>query len=253
MDFLNIRVGPYPALLSIWDLNLTLGAPCLGKPGLDLLLPLDKVELLLQSKNEKQPLFSAIHYFAMSDATVPRKLKPRLLLAKRYLGKHTSSITLDACRTTAIFGTGIKGTQLQERIINKSNFNSLEMSPGCVVGDRNIVEFYESIKYEDNSLMEDFWMLLNDEDVAKWFDIYNLIMEEDSQFTLEFDEQDVAGSIDVAKQMTNIISVDRKIFDFWKNFKSGERVQNKRLTASAGRREANRQMFTTQKHVKRAA
>ncbi len=213
--------------------NIRLGVPCLENQEIDLLLPLDTIEQLLQAKHNNLPLFNSIHFFGLSDVSAKNKLNPRLLLANMYLGHNEGFASLDACRTTALFGTGRKGTATQKQIEKEEakvvEHTSVELSKvfrteddeDFTESDREHLEALDTFdKEEIEQYMLKFWDLLSDdeatEEVEAWFNIYNELVKEDGvTYQLEFDSSDSFESVYRAKQFVDTIHVQNLIEQRW--------------------------------------
>ncbi|MEZ8733893.1 hypothetical protein [Vibrio sp. 10N.239.312.D08] len=242
--------------------NIRLGVPCLEKTGLDLMLPHETIESLFNAKRsvpsptaknpdkiKKVPLFSSVHYFGLSDATAPSKIKPRLQLAEMYFGLNTNSVTLDACRTTALFGRGRKGSLLQNELIKESDKNVIK-----------VVDYHHEVQYDTGAeiWMEDFWALLDDEDntesINAWYEIVNHLYDDSTYFTssIAFDEHDLEGSIERAWAIFAEPLADRDLFERWRamnlaSFKYAKEI-NLKLTPVQARRLAICKIFTDLKN-----
>ncbi|ENY5205596.1 hypothetical protein ACEZNP_001609 [Vibrio parahaemolyticus] len=252
------------------DYRIRLGVPCLENE-LDLLLPLDVIESLLQAKHNDKPLFASMHYFGLSDVSHKNKLHPRLLLAKMYLGQTDNSISLDACRTTALFGRGRKGDMLQKHIQDnepkisrklKINVYQAFLSPDDedyqpeLDGDTyNDLDTFDSNEVEQ--YMCNFWALLDDvedaESIEAWFAIYGKLTENEGyDYVLNFDSDDIEGCIDVATRFVFTHSALRKIEQLWYDLFEAPRSPDVeyvrtevRLTATEARRRAIFKLFQT--------
>lgn len=84
--------------------NIRVGIPCLTKHDCDFALSTAQIDALLSAKRSNgEKAVSKVHYFGMSDSTSKEKLQCRLTLARLH-GLSGEAVSLDACRTLALFG-----------------------------------------------------------------------------------------------------------------------------------------------------
>ncbi|PMK78593.1 hypothetical protein BCT94_05770 [Vibrio breoganii] len=193
--------------------NLRLGIPCLKKKGLDLVLPLDDIERLLALKHPTRatPLFSKVHFFGMSEATSDGKLQPRLLLAKMY-GLDGAAVSLDCCRTTALFGENRAGANLADDLaaahLKKQVVNS-------ALFDAHNYDFeHLSTGSGQPFFTQQFYDLINEAEIFDFLCLYNEIMADNHNYQLpEFEMGEETEAMEMAWQMIGMRPVDNYIFE----------------------------------------
>ncbi|WP_281188862.1 hypothetical protein [Vibrio harveyi] len=202
--------------------NIRLGIPSLTKPKLDLALSTEDIDRLLSIKNPRKPnkpLFNKIHFFGMSESSSKEKLGSRMLLAALH-GIDGNNLSLDCCRTTALFGynkTSLrKGSQialeisqqhLQKQVVNSSEYQRHTFHE----------EFNNPVK--EPFVTQYFYDMINEIEIFDFICLYNEVMEDSPSFkiTHKFVVGEEQEAVELAWQMTSTRVVDQYIFERLKN------------------------------------
>ncbi|ELP6119496.1 TPA: hypothetical protein I7730_00130 [Vibrio vulnificus] len=228
--------------------GIRLGVPCLTKKDLDFALSVKDIDALLSLKNPKHDgvsLFEKAHFFGMSEATGKMKLQPRLLIAKL----HGIDLSVDCCRTTAVFGktkSGFrKGTvatmQIEENHIKKQvvsseayNLHTFEVENGTQP---------QSVGFEFKHLTD----MINSDEVFMFIELFNALIAETEHYLILDVFDDADDAIEACREMVLQPDVEYLITSQigevdWKKFKA-KLVINHELESEEERKEGLRDLI----------
>lgn len=156
--------------------NVRVGIPCLQKgKALDFCLEPNDIETIFRQKHPKTglPLFERCHYFGLSDASSAMKLKLRLGLANLY----GLNATLDATRTTALFGNGESNLRKGDIVAKALNQEHMQGQIDCW---NNKYDRYSSADENRSGsspfVTSEFYDMLNEQDILDWWEMYDSLM-----------------------------------------------------------------------------
>nr|CAH7372065.1 conserved hypothetical protein [Vibrio chagasii] len=228
--------------------GIRLGVPCLTKKDLDFALSVKDIDTLLSLKNPKfdgVPLFEKVHFFGMSEATGKMKLQPRLLTAKL----HGVELSVDCCRTTAVFGktkNGYRKGTVATMQIEKDHLKEQVESSEVYMSHTFEVENGtnpQSVGFEFKHLTD----MINGDEVFMFVELFNALIAETEHYLIldEFDDTDEA--IDACNAMIVQPDVEYIVMSQiggvdWNKFKTRV-VLNHELECKEARKEGLRDLI----------
>ncbi len=235
--------------------NIRVGIPCLTKKDCNLALSLSQIDALLSVKKPNgDKAVKKIHFFGMSDSTKNEKLNCRLTLARLH-GLHGDAISLDACRTAAIFGYTSSGLRKgsQEEVRLKTEHERKQVISSTMFQSHS----YKAEQRCENSwgfVTQDLYDLINEDDIHLFWLAYNEAMKAHPSLLInaDFSESEVDDSMELAWQITSQRTVDELLFESLKDAKWNKFSYLLNVTAlatSEARFEAIRNLFKTERPV----
>ncbi|MCG9579081.1 hypothetical protein L1D14_23040 [Vibrio tubiashii] len=197
--------------------NIRLGIPCLKDKEKDLTLPLHDIDTLLSLKSPKhsgEMLFRKVHMLGMSEATPKAKLQPRLKLAELY----NVTLSLDACRTKAVFGKttngGLRKGSAIEAQLEEDHVKAQVVSHSKFLEHNFEVESYGSEPF----VSQDLYEMINEEEIFDFIVLYNQLLQSYPQAQLPtFEKGEEQEAIEMAWNHLSIGTVERQLFEALKN------------------------------------
>ncbi len=233
-----------------YSTKVRIGIPCLKKKDLDLALSVEDIERLLSIKHPKDPkrkLITKLHFFGLSEASGKVKRESRLLVASLY-GLTDSDVSMDCCRTTAVFGksgaTNLRvGSQLEQDI-------ATEHVKAQVVASHSFADEFYAPEGEPFATAK-FYEMINEFEIFDFICLYNEVMADNPMLRIdhEFVQGDEVEAMELAWQLTSVKAVDVYIYDKLKdmNWRSFTHMCKnlKELPPNEVRFEAIKRLFKT--------
>ncbi len=198
--------------------KIRLGIPCLVQPrkNINLALTESQIDTLLSLKHPKGgKLFQKLHFFGMSDVTPKLKLNTRLRLAQLH-GYSGEEVTLDCCRTTALFGSQSSGLRKGSFLVKeKVDLHAKEavLSHDVFIQHSYRKEFFQS--ESEPVCTVDLYNLINRDEVHLFWEMFNELMKDLPMLQMHhvFLPGEEEESMSMAWDLTSTQLVDRHLFE----------------------------------------
>lgn len=235
--------------------NIRVGIPCLTKHDCDFALSTAQIDALLSAKRANgEKAVSQVHFFGMSDSTSKEKLQCRLTLARLH-GLSGEAVSLDACRTLALFGytkNGLRKGSKEERRLQTEHEKKQATNSQMFVSHSYKAE--QLCKKSSGFITQDLYDLINEDEVALFWLAYNEAMKDHPALLVDasFDASEVSESMELAWQVTSQRTVDELLFESLKQSKWKDFTYLLDITAMESREarfESIRNIFKTDQQV----
>ncbi len=201
--------------------NIRLGVPCLKNKKVDLMLQLEDIERLLSIKHPRKDikLFSKVHFFALTEKSSHKKLMPRLMLANLY----GVNISMDGCRTTALFGTNRKGKAMEQQVVDEY------LKPQVIASEAFNSHSFSTEFHQPEAepvVTQAFYDMINEFEIFDFWCVYNELMADNPSLQVDhsFEVGEEFEAMELAWQLTSTKAVDTYLFQQlklmnWSKFK----------------------------------
>lgn len=177
----------------IGKVPITLGIPCRNKGENKWRMNVQDIESLFDLKSkDKSPVFTKVHFLALSEVSRGGIYQERINLAQIY----NKEVTADCCRTTALFGNGEKsnrkGTVACREIESKLEADKLhnKYSP-------DLASYSKEDEYNEPMIFEELEKLSTKEKIEVWNECFPHI-------EIEYDDDEEFYSLEAYETCFNV-------------------------------------------------